>query len=192
MKTARLEAFSDGVIAIIITIMVLELKVPHPFTVSELVKRLPVFLSYVLSFFVVAVMWVNHHHLIHSARTASAALLWANVHLLFWMSLIPFATGCIGENISHPVVVAMYGAVLACSASAFIPLRQAVVAQTDEHDHKQHHRKRQWKNAASALCYLTGSALAFVSIAASLVIYAVVPLVYFIPGRSRPQARTSV
>ena len=102
MKTGRLEAFSDGVIAIIITIMVLELKVPHPMNSDSLRSITPELLCYVLSFIVIAIMWVNHHHLIHQARDASARVLWANNHLLFWMSLIPFVTGCIGENPQLP------------------------------------------------------------------------------------------
>ena len=109
MGTGRVEAFSDGVIAIIITIMVLELKVPHDTSASALLDLTPVFLSYLMSFLIVAIMWVNHHHLLHTALRADAALLWTNNLLLFWMSLIPFVTGYMGENHTAPLAVAMYG-----------------------------------------------------------------------------------
>src|ERR1051326_155713 len=126
MTTNRLEAFSDGVIAIIITIMVLELQVPREANLAALLKLGPVFLSYVLSFLVVAIMWVNHHHLIHAAKHADASLLWANNFLLFWMSLIPFATRYLGVNSRAPFAVALYGAVLASCAAAFSWLRYIV------------------------------------------------------------------
>src|ERR1700709_553933 len=118
-STSRLEAFSDGVIAIIITIMVLELKVPHGTQLADITPLVPVFLSYVLSFIYVGIYWNNHHHMLHIVRSVSGPILWANLHLLFWLSLVPFVTGLIGENHVSPVPVALYGFVLLMSAVAF-------------------------------------------------------------------------
>src|SRR3569833_1589607 len=112
MKTTRPEAFSDGVIAIIITIMVLQMQVPHGATLEALQPMLPVFLGYVLSFIYVAIYWNNHHHMIHAAESVTGAILWANLHLLFWLSLVPFATGWMGENHFQTIPTALYGVVL--------------------------------------------------------------------------------
>ena len=127
MGTNRLEAFSDGVIAVIITIMVLELKVPRDTTLTSLRSLAPQFLAYLLSFLVVAIMWVNHHHLLHSARRADARLLWSNNNLLFWMSLVPFVTAYMGNNYRDPRAVGLYGVVLVLCASALCCLRSAIV-----------------------------------------------------------------
>src|SRR5271170_2008946 len=126
MGTGRIEAFSDGVIAVIITIMVLELRVPADPSMAALLRQAPVFCSYGLSFIVVAILWVNHHHLLHAAKRADAALLWANNNLLFWMSLIPFVTAYMGQNHRSALAVAMYGAVLAITATSFTILRRYV------------------------------------------------------------------
>ena len=123
MTTSRLEAFSDGVIAIIVTIMVLELRAPAQPTLAALWKVAPIFLSYALSFLVVAIMWVNHHHLIHAVHEVTARLLWSNLYLLFWMSLVPFVTDYLGKNYREPMAVALYGLDLAMCASAFYLLR---------------------------------------------------------------------
>src|SRR5215208_5057315 len=128
MGTGRLEAFSDGVIAIIITIMVLEFKVPHGDSMAELFPLLPVLLSYVLSFVYVGIYWNNHHHLLHACRTVTGAILWANLHLLFWLSLLPFATGWMGENHFTALPSALYGLVLLCAAIAYWLLQQAIIA----------------------------------------------------------------
>jgi len=127
MNKGRLEAFSDGVIAIIITIMVLELKVPHGATFSDLRPLLPVFLSYVLSFVNVGIYWNNHHHMLHACRQVSAGVLWANLHLLFWLSLMPFTTGWMGENHFAPLPTAVYGAVLFMSANAYLILQRSII-----------------------------------------------------------------
>jgi uncharacterized membrane protein len=127
MSTGRLEAFSDGVIAIIITIMVLELKVPHGDGLGELRPLLPVFLSYVLSFLYVGIYWNNHHHLLHACTLVTGSMLWANLHLLFWLSLLPFATGWMGENHFTAVPTALYGLVLLLAAIAYNVLQQASV-----------------------------------------------------------------
>src|SRR6185436_12002747 len=129
MEKNRLEAFSDGVIAIIITIMVLELKAPHEASFAALRPLLPVFLSYVLSYVYVGIYWNNHHHLFHSTRRVSAGILWANLHLLFWLSLFPFATAWIGENHVAPAPTALYGVVLLMAAIAYYILQRTIMAQ---------------------------------------------------------------
>src|SRR6266581_7174523 len=124
MEKNRLEAFSDGVLAIIITIMVLELKVPHATELAGLRPLLPVFLSYVLSFLYVGIYWNNHHHLLHAGTVVTGAMLWANLHLLFWLSLFPFTTGWMGENHFTAVPTALYGIVLLMAAIAYLMLQQ--------------------------------------------------------------------
>lgn len=128
MGKGRIEAFSDGVLAIIITIMVLELKVPHGESVAALAPLVPVFLSYVLSFVYVGIYWNNHHHMFHATRKISGRVLWANLHLLFWLSLLPFATGWMGENHFAALPSAIYGAILLCAAIAYWLLQQAIIA----------------------------------------------------------------
>src|SRR3982750_2751732 len=127
MPTGRLEAFSDGVIAIIITIMVLEMKVPHGDRATDLLPLLPIFLSYVLSFVYVGIYWNNHHHMLQATTTVTGAILWANMHLLFWLSLFPFATGWMGENHFSPLPTALYGVVLLMAAIAYYVLEQAII-----------------------------------------------------------------
>src|SRR5579864_6625062 len=151
MTTNRLEAFSDGVIAIIVTIMVLELRAPAQPTWSALLKVAPVFLSYGLSFLVVAIMWVNHHHLIHAVRSVTARLLWSNLNLLFWMSLVPFVTDFLGKNYRNPMAVALYGLDLALCGTSFYLLRMELVRQEPDTDLATYHAGVQRKNAFSAL-----------------------------------------
>src|SRR3954468_4925746 len=127
MGKGRLEAFSNGVIAIIITIMVLEMKVPHGESLASLAPLIPVFLSYVLSFVYVGIYWNNHHHMLHATTRVSGGVLWANLHLLFWLSLFPFATGWMGENHFAPMPSALYGAVLLMAAIAYYILQQAII-----------------------------------------------------------------
>src|SRR5947208_12449194 len=129
MSTSRLEAFSDGVIAIIVTIMVLQLTHPAEPTLASLLKQAPIFLSYALSFLVVAIMWVNHHHLIHAVREVTARLLWSNVNLLFWMSLVPFVTDFLGKNHREPMAVALYGLDLGMCGTSFYILRTELARQ---------------------------------------------------------------
>jgi uncharacterized membrane protein len=191
MGKARLEAFSDGVIAIIITIMVLEFKVPQEATLEKLLEMLPLVLSYVLSFLLVALMWVNHHALLGSAQNASRSVIWANMNLLFWMSLIPFSTAFMGENHLAPLAVSLYGVVLGINAVSFTPLRLAVAAQHKDHDAlQQHHRRVLLKNFVSPLLYFGGAALAEVSVWVSLVLYLLVPVMYFFP-QQHPTQKTS-
>jgi uncharacterized membrane protein len=184
MKTGRLEAFSDGVIAVIITIMVLELKVPHVATVDALLTVLPSLGVYALSFILVAIMWVNHHKYIERALRADGALLWANNNLLFWMSLIPFATAYLGENCHAPLAVAVYGAAMTMTCIAFLVL-QIVLGRQDVADQKRRYHFRLLSRMAfvSILCYLASIPLAFVSVNYSFAIFVLIPLIYFWPGR---------
>jgi uncharacterized membrane protein len=184
MSTNRLEAFSDGVIAIIVTIMVLELRAPSQPTLAAVWKVAPVFISYGLSFLVVAIMWVNHHHLIHAVRGVSARLLWSNLYLLFWMSLVPFVTDYLGKNYHEPLAVALYGLDLVLCSSAFYLLRMILLEQ-DRHDSglSEYHSGVQRKNAFSGALYLLSVPLAYVSIYASFFIFALIPALYFLPEK---------
>jgi uncharacterized membrane protein len=184
MTTGRLEAFSDGVIAIIVTIMVLELRAPSQPTLQALWKVAPIFISYGLSFLVVAIMWVNHHHLIHAVRQVTARLLWTNLYLLFWMSLVPFVTDYLGKNFHEPLAVALYGMDLVLCSSAFYFLRIILVEQ-DQYDSAlaDYHAAIQRKNAFSAALYLSSVPLAYVSVYASFFIFALIPATYFLPEK---------
>jgi len=184
MKTNRLEAFSDGVIAIIVTIMVLELRAPSQPTLAALWKVAPVFISYGLSFLVVAIMWVNHHHLIHAVRQVSARLLWSNLYPLFWMPLVPFVTDYLGKNYREPLAVALYGLDLVLCSSAFHLLRIILIEQ-DRHDSglSEYHASIQRKNAFSGALYLLSVPLAYVSIYASFFVFALIPALYFLPEK---------
>ena len=184
MGTNRLEAFSDGVIAVIITIMVLELKLPRDTTLGSLRSLAPQFLSYLLSFLVVAIMWVNHHHLIHAARRADARLLWSNNTLLFWMSLVPFVTAFMGNNYRDPRAVALYGVVLTLCSLSFVLLRSAIVQHhRDNQEAADYHRGVQFKNLKSMLLYGASVPLAYVDVRISFFIFVFVALSYFLPER---------
>jgi len=184
MTTGRLEAFSDGVIAIIVTIMVLELRAPSQPTLAALLKVAPVFISYALSFLVVAIMWVNHHHLIHAVHKVTARLLWSNVYLLFWMSLVPFVTDYLGKNYREPMAVALYGLDLALCASAFYLLRTILIRQDQPNSAlADYHAAVQRKNTLSLALYLLSAPLAYVSIYASFFIFALIPAMYFLPEK---------
>src|ERR1700730_6652798 len=184
MSTSRVEAFSDGVIAIIVTVMVLQLTHPAQPTLGALLRQSPIFLSYALSFLVVAIMWVNHHHLIHAVREVTARLLWSNLYLLFWMSLVPFVTDYLGKNYREPMAVALYGLDLALCASAFYLLR-IVLIQQDYHNSGlvEYHSSIQRKNAFSGALYLLSVPLAYVSVYASFIIFALIPAMYFLPEK---------
>jgi uncharacterized membrane protein len=184
MTTGRLEAFSDGVIAIIVTIMVLDLRAPSQPTLAALWTVAPVFLSYALSFLVVAIMWVNHHHLIHAVHGVTARLLWSNIYLLFWMSLVPFVTDYLGKNYREPLAVALYGLDLLLCSSAFYLLR-IILVQQDLHDSAlaDYHRSIHRKNAFSLALYLASVPLAYVSVYASFFIFALIPATYFMPEK---------
>jgi uncharacterized membrane protein len=183
MSKGRLEAFSDGVIAIIITIMVLELKVPHGADAASLLKVWPVFLSYLLSFLVVAIYWVNHHTLFQAAHHASTGLLWSNNALLFCLSLIPFATGYMGENDFAPFPTALYAATLLLAGVAFIPVRWSVMAQLkDDASFVRVSNMARRKNYVSLGLYAISIPLAFVHPALTLGLAFAVAAIYFLPN----------
>lgn len=184
ITTSRLEAFSDGVIAIIVTIMVLQLTAPAQPTFTALLKLAPIFLSYGLSFLVVAIMWVNHHHLVHAVRHVTAPLLWSNLNLLFWMSLIPFVTDFLGRNPKASSPVSLYGVDLTLCGLAFWVMRLEIARQ-HEHDPEmsEYHSRMQLKNLVSAFLYLSAAALAHVSIYIAYFIYVLIPALYFLPEK---------
>jgi uncharacterized membrane protein len=179
----RLEAFSDGVLAIVITIMVLEMKVPHDPTPAALVALLPVFLSYVLSFVYVGIYWNNHHHMLHTCTRVTGRILWANLHLLFWLSLFPFATGWMGENHFAPLPTAVYGVVLLAAAIAYYVLQQAIIAAQGERSLLRQAVGGDWKGKASPLLYLAGMGLTFVSAWLAQAIYVLVALMWLVPDK---------
>jgi len=183
MHKNRLEAFSDGVLAIIITIMVLELKVPHGVELQSLQPLLPVFLSYVLSFIYVGIYWNNHHHLFHATKEVSGGILWANLHLLFWLSLFPFTTGWIGENHLAPMPTAVYGVVLLMAAIAYYVLQCAIIAQQGRDSLLASAVGRDWKGKISPALYLCAIPLAFVTPWIASGLYIVVALLWLIPDR---------
>jgi uncharacterized membrane protein len=183
MGKGRLEAFSDGVIAIIITIMVLELKVPHGDTLQALLPLLPVLLSYVLSFVYLGIYWNNHHHMLHASHVVSGSVLWANLHLLFWLSLIPFTTGWLGENHLTTMPAAAYGFVLLMAAIAYWLLEQRIIAAQGADSLLQNAIGSDWKGKLSPLLYLVGIALAFLAPLLSIAMYVLVAALWFIPDR---------
>jgi len=183
MKTNRLEAFSDGVIAIIITIMVLELKVPHDATLGALTKLAPVFLSYILSFIYVGIYWNNHHHLLHASQKVNGPILWANLHLLFWLSLIPFASGWMGENHFAKLPVAIYGVVLLMCAIAYSILTIQLIKQHGRTSQLAHAIGSDFKGKLSIVMYLAAIGLSFVDRWLGFSIYVAVAILWFIPDR---------
>jgi uncharacterized membrane protein len=183
MTKGRLEAFSDGVIAIIITIMVLELKVPHGDDASALRPLLPVFLSYVLSFVYLGIYWNNHHHMLHAASNVTGGVLWANLHLLFWLSLFPFATGWMSENHFASAPSALYGFVLLMAAIAYWLLEQCIIAVQGPDSLLHHALGTDWKGRLSPVLYLAAIPLAFVSHWIAQAIYVTVALIWLVPDR---------
>jgi TMEM175 potassium channel family protein len=183
MRKNRLEAFSDGVLAIIITIMVLEMKVPHGVEIAALKPILPVFLTYVLSFCYLSIYWNNHHHLLHTVETVSASILWANLHLLFWLSLFPFATGWMGENHAAPTPTATYGAVLLMAAIAYYILQRAIIHRQGPGSLLAKAIGNDWKGKLSPALYAAAIPLAFVGPAISNALYVFVALLWLVPDR---------
>ena len=181
MSKNRLEAFSDGVIAILITIMVLELKVPHGDDWDALVKVWPVFMSYVLSFVYLGIYWNNHHHMLHATTTVTGAMLWANLHLLFWLSLVPFSTGWMGENHFAALPTAVYGAVLFCAGVAFMILERAIIAAQGKASALGAAVGSDWKAFSSASLYACAVGLAFVHQRIAQAIYVFVAMLWFVP-----------
>jgi len=183
MGKNRLEAFSDGVIAIIITIMVLELKVPHGESIDTLAPLIPVFLSYVLSFIYVGIYWNNHHHMLHACLKVTGPILWANLHLLFWLSMFPFATGWMGENHFAATPSALYGVVLLMAAIAYLLLQQLIIASQGPDSLLKKAVGGDWKGKVSPVIYAIGIPLAFWSQWISLALYVLVALVWLVPDR---------
>ncbi|OYW77496.1 MAG: hypothetical protein B7Z37_03870 [Verrucomicrobia bacterium 12-59-8] len=182
METNRLEAFSDGVLAIIITIMVLELKVPHGADLEALKPLLPVFLSYVLSFIYVGIYWNNHHHLLKACRKVTGPIMWANLHLLFWLSLFPFATGWMGENHVAALPTACYGVVLLCAAIAYYIL-QGCILKNQGDSKLAAALGSDFKGKLSPLFYLAAIPTAFYHSWISVCLYVVVALIWLVPDR---------
>lgn len=183
MGKGRLEAFSDGVIAIIITIMVLELKVPHGADLAALEPLVPVFLSYVLSFVYVGIYWNNHHHMLHASTVVNGTVLWANLHLMFWLSLVPFATGWMGENHFAPLPVALYAATLFLSSVAYFILEHMLISCNPKDRVLAKAIGKDRKGMASMVLYLLAVPLAFVAVWASFALLVMVAILWFLPDR---------
>ena len=183
MSKNRLEAFSDGVIAIIITIMVLEMKVPHGAEPSALQPLFYVFLSYVLSFVYLGIYWNNHHHMLHATRRVTGAVLWANLHLLFWLSLVPFVTGWMGENHFAPAPTALYGVVLLLAAIAYTILQRTILASEGPGSLLATAIGTDLKGKLSPVLYLIAIPLSFIEEAVAGALYVVVALMWLIPDR---------
>jgi uncharacterized membrane protein len=183
MTKGRLEAFSDGVIAIIITIMVLEMKVPHGDRLEDLRPLLPVFLSYVLSFLYVGIYWNNHHHMLHACTAVTGPMLWANLHLLFWLSLFPFTTGWMGENHFTTVPTALYGVVLLLAAIAYLALQQTIVRSQGQDSILKKAIGRDWKGRLSPVLYIVAIIAALNSPSIGQAILVIAALIWLIPDR---------
>jgi uncharacterized membrane protein len=183
MSTGRLEAFSDGVIAIIITIMVLDMKVPHGHTLKDLRPLLPVFLSYILSFLYVGIYWNNHHQMLHACNAVTGAILWANLHLLFWLSLFPFTTGWMGENHFTAVPTALYGTVLLMAAIAYYLLQQAIIRAQGRGSILKKAIGRDWKGKLSPVLYFVAIISTLYSPWIAQAILVLAALIWMIPDR---------
>ncbi len=183
MTKNRLEAFSDGVLAIIITIMVLELKVPHGEELSALTPLIPIFLSYVLSFIYVGIYWNNHHHMMHLCHKVNGGILWANLHLLFWLSLIPFATAYAGENHFSSATALVYGCVLFMAAIAYWILQQTIVASQGTDSALKKAVGSDWKGKASPVIYLVAIIVSHWMSWLSLSLYVAVALMWLVPDK---------
>ena len=191
MGKNRLEAFFDGVLAIIITIMVLEMKVPHGTDFDTLLPLVPVVLSYILSFIYLGIYWNNHHHMLHAGCKVTGSMLWANLHLLFWLSLIPFTTGWMGENHFAATPSAAYGFVLLMAAIAYWILQQRIIASQGDDSILKRAIGHDWKGKLSPLLYLSAIFLAFVSQWIAIAIYVLVALMWVVPDRRIERILTS-
>jgi uncharacterized membrane protein len=184
MGKTRLEAFSDGVLAVIITIMVLEMKVPHDASIGALRQIWPVFLSYLLSFIYIGIYWNNHHHMLHATHKIRGGVLWANLHLLFWLSLVPFCTGWMGENHFAPLPTALYGFVLLMAAIAYYLLQMCIIAVNGGRGSALAIAVgSDWKGKLSPVLYLIAIPVAFANAWLSCALYVVVALIWFVPDR---------
>lgn len=184
MNKNRLEAFSDGVLAIIITIMVLEIKVPHHNSSFMSIRLLyPIFLSYVLSFVYIGIYWNNHHHMVHSLTKVNGKILWANMHLLFWLSLVPFATAWAGENHFAPSTMALYGFILLMAGIAYYILQYLIIVSQGNHSLLRKAIGKDWKGKLSPLFYLFGIIASYYNEWISEVIYILVAMMWLIPDK---------
>jgi uncharacterized membrane protein len=183
MQKTRLEAFSDGVIAIIITIMVLELKIPHEATWDSLTPVLPSFLSYVLSFIYLGIYWNNHHHMLHTVKRVSGGILWANLHLLFWLSLVPFVTGWMGENHFETYPVALYGVIMLMAAISYYILQLQIVKVHGKDGILARAIGSDWKGKLSPVLYAVAILCAFFNSMLSGLIYVAVAIIWLIPDK---------
>lgn len=183
MEKNRLEAFSDGMIAIIITIMVLEMKVPHGESLQALKPQIPVFLSYLLSFVYLAIYWNNHHHMLYTCKKVTGSILWANMHLLFWLSLVPFTTGWMGENHFAPIPSLLYGVVLLMAAIAYWVLQQRIITSQGRDSLLKQAIGNDWKGKLSPVLYAVAIPLAYWWPWCALCLYAFVALLWLIPDR---------
>ncbi len=183
MVKNRMEAFFDGVVAIIITIMVLEMKVPHGESIETLSPLIPVLMSYVLSFIYLGIYWNNHHHMMHACERVTGSMLWANLHLLFWLSLVPFTTGWMGENQFATLPVAAYGVVLLMAAVAYWILQQRIIASQGEGSVLKRAIGKDWKGTLSPVLYVVAIIGAFLSSWISMAIYILVALMWVVPDR---------
>lgn len=187
MGKGRLEAFSDGVLAIIITIMVLELKVPHGADLEALRDHGPIFIGYIVSFTYVGIYWNNHHHLIHLVKKVHGPVMWANLHLLFWLSLLPVTTGWVGEHPHMAWPAALYGIVLLLAAIAYVILQTVIVRDRGD-DELRRELGADWKGKLSPLLYLAGIGLAFVSPWIAEACYVTVAIIWVVPDRRLARA----
>jgi uncharacterized membrane protein len=183
MNKTRLEAFSDGVMAVLITVLVLELKLPHGHDLHALAGLAPVFCAYVLSFVFLGIYWNNHHHMLHMAQHVNGKILWANLHLLFWLSLVPFTTGWMGESHLAPWPTALYGIVLLGAGVAYLILQTSIVAHQGAQSHLAKAVGHDKKGKASAVLYVGAIVLAFVQPVVAAVVYAAVALMWLVPDR---------
>ncbi|HEY0469440.1 MAG TPA: TMEM175 family protein [Polyangiaceae bacterium] len=183
MRTGRLEAFSDGVLAILITIMVLELKVPHGADWEALQHLFPALCAYVLSFIYIGIYWNNHHHMLHACDRATGGILWANLHLLFWLSLVPAATDWMGEHHLAPLPTAIYGGILLAAGIAYVILQNAIIRSQGQNSKLRSLLGKDMKGKLSPILYLLGIGTAFVHTAVSQTIYACVAAMWLIPDR---------
>lgn len=183
MTKGRLEAFTDGVLAIIITIMVLELKVPHGGDFADLKSLLPVFFSYVLSFIYLAIYWNNHHHMMQTVKHVTGTILWANMHLLFWLSLIPFVTGWMGENHFTNASVFLYGMILLAAAIAYFILQNLIIKSHGDNSILKKALGKDLKGKISPVLYVLGILSSFMSVWISGILYVLVAIMWLIPDR---------
>jgi len=183
MKTGRLEAFSDGVLAIIITIMVLELKAPHDVSFEALIAILPTFISYLISFIYIGIYWNNHHHLFQATQKVNGKILWANLHLLFWLSLIPFATSWIGENYTIAAPVALYGFILFMSGLAYYILQNSIINHHNDDFTLRKIIGKNVKGKLSVIIYLGGIIISFFNVWIAILSYIVVAVIWVIPDK---------